>query len=81
MTLREKRAAKIAAQEALVEGAKNAGREMTAEENKRFDSLQAEIDSLSREIEEEERSQGPGQRGQGTGAGVNASEQEAVMRR
>lgn len=75
MTLREKRAAKIAAQKALVESAKNAGRDMTAEENERFDDLQAEIDRLSREIEEEE-SPGTGQQGERSGC---ETDQEQVL--
>lgn len=80
MTLKEKRAAKIIAQRALIEGAKNAGREMTAEENERFDNLQAEIDHLSREIEEEERRQEAGQQGQGTGQEESVSGQELAAR-
>ncbi|MCI8887942.1 MAG: hypothetical protein HFG70_07625 [Hungatella sp.] len=60
MTKRQKRAAMIAAQRALVNNAKSACRELTEEENAQFESLQAEIDSLTREIEEEESGQGHG---------------------
>ena len=55
MNKRQKRASKIAAQQALVNGARSAGREMTAEEQAQFDALQREIDTLTAEIEAEER--------------------------
>lgn len=57
MNKKEIRAAKIAAQKELVDSAKNAGRQLTVEENAQFDSLQEEIDQLSREIAAEEREQ------------------------
>ena len=56
MNKKQQRAAKIAAQQALVNGARAAGREMTAEEQAQFDALQREIDALNTEIEAEERS-------------------------
>lgn len=55
MNKRQKRASKIAAQQALVNGARSAGREMTAAEQEQFDALQREIDTLTAEIEAEER--------------------------
>ena len=55
MNKRQQRAMKIAAQQALVNGA--AGRELTAEESAQFDTLQREIDALTLEIEAEERQQ------------------------
>lgn len=67
MNKKQKRAANLAAQRALVDGARAAGREMTPEENAQFDELQREIDSLTLEIEAEEgiqRGQEPHQDGQ-----------------
>ena len=55
MNKRQLRAMKIAAQQALVNGA--AGRELTAEESAQFDTLQREIDALTLEIEAQERTQ------------------------
>ena len=55
MNKRQKRAAKIAAQQALTNGARAAGRELTPEEQAQFDALQREIDALTLEIEAEER--------------------------
>lgn len=52
---KKQRDAKIAAQQALLNGARAAGREMTAEENAQFDALQREIEALDAEIEAEER--------------------------
>lgn len=40
MNKRQKRAAKIAAQQALTNGARAAGRELTPEEQTQFDALQ-----------------------------------------
>lgn len=48
------RAAKLLRQQELVDAAKTANREMTAEEQSEFDRLQGEIDDLTREIEAEE---------------------------
>ena len=63
MNKRQQRAAKIAAQQALMNGARTAGRELTAEEQAQFDALQREIDALNLEIEAEERqaAEGAGQ--------------------
>lgn len=58
MNKRQKRAAKIAAQQALTNGARAAGRELTPEEQTQFDALQREIDALTLEIEAEERQEG-----------------------
>lgn len=52
------RAAKLLRQQELVNAAKTASRDMTAEEQAEFDSLQREIDDLSREIEAEEKESG-----------------------
>lgn len=52
------RAAKLLRQQELVNAAKTASRDMTAEEQAEFDSLQREIDDLSREIEAEEKKSG-----------------------
>ena len=54
MSKKERLAKNIAAQQAIVNGAKSAGREMTAEEQAQFDALQRDIDNLTREIEAEE---------------------------
>lgn len=54
MSKKERLAKNIAAQQAIVNGAKAAGREMTAEEQAQFDALQRDIDNLTREIEAEE---------------------------
>lgn len=56
MNKKQQRAMKIAAQQALVNGA--AGRELTAEERAQFEDLQREINALTLEIEAEERQQG-----------------------
>lgn len=61
MNKRQQRAMKIAAQQALVNGANAAGRELTAEESAQFDALQREIDALTLEVEAEERQQPAGQ--------------------
>lgn len=76
MNKRQKRAMKIAAQQALVNGA--AGRELTAEESAQFDTLQREIDALTLEIEAEERQQSQaaaGQQAAGTAAAAGATGQ------
>lgn len=59
---------KILRQQEILNNAKNAGRELTAEEQAEFDSLQREIENLLTEIEDEERqAENPpaGQEGQG----------------
>lgn len=55
MSKKQKRAAKIAAQRALVNGAAAAGRDLTPEEQAQFDTLQREIEALDVEIANEER--------------------------
>ena len=78
MNKRQLRAMKIAAQQALVNGA--AGRELTAEESAQFDTLQREIDALTLEIEAEERQQsqaaGSGQAAAGTGAAADPQQRD-----
>lgn len=76
MNKRQQRAMKIAAQQALVNGA--AGRELTAEESAQFDTLQREIDALTLEIEAEERQQpqaAAGQQAAGAAAATGATGQ------
>jgi len=70
MNKRQQRAMKIAAQQALVNGA--SGRELTAEESAQFDTLQREIDALTLEIEAEERQQS---QAAGTAAAAGATDQ------
>lgn len=55
MDKKQKRQAALQRQQALVNAAKTAKREMTPEEQAEFDSLQRDIDRLATEIEEEER--------------------------
>lgn len=57
MNKKQLRAMKIAAQQAMVDTANAASRELTAEENSKFEALQREIDALTLEIEAEERQQ------------------------
>ena len=73
MNKKQKRASNIAAQQALINGAKTAGREMTAEEQAQFDALQREIDTLTSEIEAEER-----QEAENTAERAVAAERERV---
>jgi hypothetical protein len=55
MNKKQLRAQKFARQQELVNAAKTAGRDLTAEEQSEFDTLQREIDALTSEIEAEER--------------------------
>ena len=55
MNKKQKRAAKLLRQRELVNAAKQEKRDLTAEEQAEFDSLQREIDDLTREIEAEEK--------------------------
>lgn len=55
MNKKQKRQQKMLRQQEIVDAAKNAGRDLTAEEQTEFDSLQREIDTLTAEIEAEER--------------------------
>lgn len=57
MDKKQKRLAAIQRQQALVKAAKDGNREMTAEEQAEFDSLQREIDTLTTEITAEENPQ------------------------
>ena len=57
MNKKQQRAMKIAAQQALLNGATSAGRELNDEERAQLDTLQREIDALTLEIEAEERQQ------------------------
>lgn len=50
MNKKQQRAMKLAAQQAFVDGARAAGRELTPEEQEQFDALQREIDALNVEI-------------------------------
>lgn len=61
MNKKQRRAALIQQQQAIVDGARSAGREMTAEENANYDNLQRQINALTLEIEEEERAAADGQ--------------------
>ncbi|EJW99170.1 fels-1 prophage protease subunit of ATP-dependent protease, partial [gut metagenome] len=65
MNKKQKRQQKMLRQQEIVTAARDAGRDLTAEEQTEFDSLQREIDTLTAEIEAEER-----QAGQGTPAPV-----------
>lgn len=58
MDKKQKRAAALKRQQELVNAAKAASREMTAEETAEFNTLQGQIDQLNREIADEERQQG-----------------------
>ena len=58
MNKKQKRAAKLLRQRELVNAAKQEKRDLTAEEQAEFDSLQREIDDLTREIEAEEKESG-----------------------
>ena len=51
MDKKQKRAAALKRQQELVNAAKAASREMTAEETAEFNTLQGQIDQLNREIE------------------------------
>lgn len=61
MNRKQKRQLKALRQQALLDAARAAHRELSAEEQAEFDSLQREIDQLNVEIEEEERQQASGQ--------------------
>lgn len=76
MNKRQQRAMKIAAQQALINGAAAAGRELTAEESAQFDTLQREIDALALEIAAEER-QAQGAQAQTAAAAAGRQENTA----
>lgn len=58
MNKKQKRQQKMLRQQEIVNAAKTAGRDLTAEEQTEFDSLQREIETLNSEIEAEERAAG-----------------------
>lgn len=58
MNKKQLRAAKLLRQQELVNAAKQEKRDLTAEEQAEFNTLQGEIDDLTRQIEDEEREQG-----------------------
>lgn len=55
MNKKQKRQQKMLRQQEIVNAAKNAGRDLTAEEQGEFETLQREIETLTSEIEAEER--------------------------
>ncbi len=83
MNRKQRRAAKIAAQQAIVDGARAAGRDMTPEEQAQFDSLQREIETLTAEIAEEERQlqASAGAPAQGVSEGSQGAEDPAAATR
>lgn len=63
MNRKEKRQQMVQRQQELLNAAKAAHRELSAEEQAEFDSLQRQIETLNAEIEQEERQQAAGQAG------------------
>ena len=57
MNKKQQRQQKMLRQQEIVNAAKTAGRDLTAEEQAEFDSLQREIETLNGEIEAEEQAQ------------------------
>ena len=57
MNKKQQRQQKMLRQQEIVNAAKEAGRDLTAEEQTEFDSLQREIERLNGEIEAEEQQQ------------------------
>ena len=53
--LNERKGALLAELRALIEGAKNEKRALTAEENEKVETLSAEIENIGRSIQNEER--------------------------
>ncbi|MCD8204505.1 MAG: hypothetical protein LUC16_01580 [Coprobacillus sp.] len=66
------RAAKIAEQQALLDGAKSQGRELTDEENAKFEALQREIETLTLEIEKDKEGSKAADPADATREAVNA---------
>ena len=60
MNKKAQRQAKLSRQQEIVNAAKNAGRDLTAEEQVEFDSLQREIETLNAEIVAEEQNEETG---------------------
>ena len=69
MNKKQLRQQKILRQQAIVNAARDAGRDLTTEEQAEFDVLQRDIETLNAEIEAEERQAG----GQATPSGIPAS--------
>ena len=61
MNKKEKRQQMVKRQQDMLNAAKAAHRELSAEEQAEFDSLQRQIETLNAEIEQEERQQSAGQ--------------------
>lgn len=68
---------KILRQQAILNAAKDAHRELTAEEQREFDTLQSEIDALTEEIRQEEEPE-EGQREAGGRTEMDAADPELV---
>ena len=77
MEKRAQRDQKILRQQAILNAAKDAHRELTAEEQREFDNLQSEIDALTEEIRQEEETE-EGQREEGGRPEMDASNLEQV---
>lgn len=77
MGKRAQRDQKILRQQAILNAAKDAHRELTAEEQREFDNLQSEIDALTEEIRQEEETE-EGQREEGGRPEMDASNLEQV---
>ncbi|MCD8204713.1 MAG: hypothetical protein LUC16_02680 [Coprobacillus sp.] len=75
MDKKQIRAGKIAEQQALLDGAKSAGRELTSEENEKFNALQKEIDALTLEIEGENATRAADDTAEATRQAVQAERQ------
>lgn len=55
LELRQKRAALVAEARTILDAAEKENRDLTAEENEKYDRIMAEVDKLARDIEREER--------------------------
>ena len=55
LELRQKRAALVAEARAILEAAEKENRDLTAEENEKYDRIMADVDKLAKDIEREER--------------------------
>ncbi len=82
MNRKEKRQQMVQRQQELLNAAKAAHRELSAEEQAEFDSLQRQIETLNAEIEQEERQQAAGQAGNppATGTGQERGEDPEQVR-
>lgn len=83
MNKKQQRQQKMLRQQAILNAAKDAGRELTAEEQAQFDTLQREIETLNTEIEAEERQAGQNQNtppaGNGTEPTGNAEDTQRAI--